>query len=154
MLLCAGIVLSAFADVPPAKSAGATIYDGLTIAQLKSILTASGKTFTDEGNGELRINDGPKLELTQCPKDENGVCYEIEIFRTFNNVKPTLDAVNKWNLTMKVPEASVTDDGELHMELLVTCTGLTQQLLKDTIGWFEKAWSDDSAHEFWNPYIH
>ncbi|MFZ1988444.1 MAG: hypothetical protein WAW96_01615 [Alphaproteobacteria bacterium] len=138
---------------------GAAIYNGLTMAQLKAIFTAAGKEISSEvpdssgRGGILRMKDGPLISLTQCPENENGPCYEIEISRTFSNVRPTADAVNQWNYSTKVPEASVGSDGNLHMEFWVTTVGMTDQLLLDSIGWFEGAWQDPDGQQFWRPYM-
>ena len=152
------------ASAPPTASSsvsasGATIYNGLTMAQLKAVFAAAGKAIASEQpdssghGGLLRLKDGPLLALTQCPENENGTCYEIEISRTFSNVKPTTDAINQWNSATKIPEASVGSDGTLHMEFWVTGVGLTDQLLLDSIGWFEGAWQDPDGQQFWQPYM-
>ena len=135
------------------SQAHATVYNGLTMPQLKAIFAASGKTATEIQTGYLRLQDGPIVQLTQCPANENGTCYEIQIERTFSNVKPTLQAVNQWNLNTKIPEASVDSSGNLHMEFWVTTVGMTEQLLLDSIGWFEGAWQDPDGQQFWQPYM-
>ena len=66
-------------------------------------------------------------------------------------MKPTLEAVNKWNFDSKIPEASIDTDGFLHMELWVTTVGMTEQLLVDSIGWFEGALSEGT--QYWQPYM-
>lgn len=123
------------------------------MAQLKAIFTAAGKTATEVQDGYLRLDNGPMVQLTQCPQNENGTCYEIQIFRTFSNVKPTLQAVNKWNYSTKVPEASVDDSGNLHLEFWVTTVGMTDQLLIDSVGWFEGSWQEPDGQQFWQPYV-
>ena len=149
-------------SVPPTatqSATGATIYNGLTFAQLKAIFAAAQKpVFSEEPDssgrgGSLRLNNGPLVSLTQCPEEDNGACYEIQIARTFSDVKPTTDAVNRWNFSTKVPEASVGADGTLHMEFWVTTVGLTDQLLLDSVGWFEGAWQQPESQEFWKPYM-
>jgi Putative bacterial sensory transduction regulator len=135
-----------------APAAHATDYNGLTMAQLKSIFTAAGQTVTDVQPGFIRITDGPIIQLTQCPATDNGKCYEIQVTRTFSNVKPTLQAVNQWNYNTKIPEASVDPDGDLHLEFWVTTVGMSDQLLLDSITWFEGAWQDPDAQNFWQPY--
>jgi len=136
-----------------AAPAHATVYNGLTMDQLKAIFAAAGKSVTEIQPGFLRAADGPIIQLTQCPPDEKGTCYEIQIARTFSNVKPTLQAVNQWNVNTKIPEASVDDSGHLHMEFWVTTVGMTEQLLLDSIGWFEGSWQDPDAQQFWQPYM-
>ncbi|HXZ67986.1 MAG TPA: hypothetical protein VEH07_05305 [Alphaproteobacteria bacterium] len=150
--LFAGLVTAGLAF---ASQAQATVYNGLTMAQLKSIFAAGGKTATEIQTGYLRLQDGPVVQLTQCPANDPvpGNCYEIQIFRTFSNVKPTLQAVNQWNFNTKIPEASVDSSGNLHMEFWVTTVGMTDQLLLDSIGWFEGAWQDPDGQQFWQPYM-
>ena len=148
--LAAGLLTGGLAF---ASQAEATVYNGMTMPQLKAIFTAGGKTTTDLQSGFIRVQDGPIIQLTQCPANENGTCYEIQIFRTFSNVKPTLQAVNQWNYNSKVPEASVDDSGNLHMEFWVTTVGLTEQLLLYSVGWFEGAINDPDGQQFWQPYM-
>ena len=149
--LAAGLVSGAVAF--GATAANATVYNGLTMAQLKAIFTAAGKSVSEVQPGILRLSQGPLVQLTQCPSNENGTCYEIEIERTFANVKPTLQAVNQWNYNSKIPEASVDSSGNLHFEFWVTTVGMTEQLLLDSIGWFEGAWQDPEGQQFWQPYM-
>ena len=159
--LCAGVTASALAlGAVPAFAAGsgddvtkAAVYNGLTLDQMKSIITSAGASTSDLGDNTVRIADGPLVQLTQCPPEEKGVCYEIQIERTFSNVKPPLDAVNKWNSDTKIPEASIDDNGHLHLEFWVTTVGITAPLLIDSIGWFEGAWQDESSQQFWAPYM-
>ena len=135
------------------SQAWATVYNGITMAQLKAIFAAKNKATTEIQDGYLRLQDGPIIQLTQCPPNENGMCYEIQIFRTFSNVKPTLQAVNQWNLNTKIPEASVDDSGNLHLEFWVTTVGMTEDLLMDSIGWFEGSWQEPDGQQFWQPYV-
>ncbi len=140
----------------PALAGGAAtgdIYAGLTIDQFKAILTADGKTFTDEGSGDLRIKDGPLVSLTQCPKEDNGNCWEIEVSHTYDNVEPTLDAVNTWNGDYKIPEASVDKDGDLHVGFWLTAKGVTAAAISDAIGGFESAAASDETVKYWTPFL-
>ena len=148
--LFAGVMLAC--TVAAQSAHAADIYNGLTLAQLKTIFVSAGKTISESGSDYIRLSDGPLVQLADCPDDKNGVCYEVEFSRTFNNEKPTFEAVNKWNLTTKIPEASVNGNGELHFEMWVTAVGVTDQLLLDTATWFDKSWSGDSELEFWKPY--
>jgi hypothetical protein len=136
-----------------ASQAEATVYNGLTMPQLKAIFAAAGVTTSDIQSGYIRLQNGPVVQLTQCPPDEKGLCYEIQIERTFSNVKPTLQAVNQWNQATKIPEASVDDTGYLHLEFWVTTVGMTDQLLIDSVGWFENAWQEPDGQQFWQPYM-
>jgi hypothetical protein len=159
-LLHIGVAIAGIGIAVPVMAAStapdvtkAQVYNGLTLDQFKGVLTAANASLTDLGQGFFRIKDGPVVQLTQCPTDANGVCYEVQISRTFSNVKPTLDAVNKWNYNYKVPRASIDDGGRLHLDFWVSAVGITPPLLVDSISWFEGAWQDDQAQQFWQPFV-
>jgi hypothetical protein len=136
-----------------ASPAHATVYNGMTYTQLKTVLTNAGASVTDIGANKLRITDGPMVELTQCPPEENGTCYEIQISRNFKGVHPTLAAVNTWNNKEKLATASVDDSGGLSLDYWLTTVGLTDELLADSIGWFEGLWQSDEAQDYWAPFV-
>jgi hypothetical protein len=150
LVLGAGVL--ALLTAGPA-AADDTVYNGMTKQALEQLLQANGKAASEVDGGLIRIEEGPLLMLAQCPANENGTCYELEVLRNFSNVRPTADVVNKWNYTTKVPEASVADDGSLHMEMWLTTIGITDKAVVDTITWFEGAWSSDDSLKFWGPYM-
>lgn len=135
-----------------ASPAAAGTYKGLTMAELKGIFAANGKATTDVTSDTIRVTDGPLVLLTQCPEDETK-CYEIQIYRDYSNVHPTADAVNEWNASTSIPEASVDSDKDLHMEYWVSAIGLTDEGLMDDVEWFEGALNQDDTLEFWSPYM-
>lgn len=149
-LLCASFIM--FGGIGSALAADSQIYSGVTFKELSALLTDAGATIETLDTNLLRIADGPIIGLGGCSKGEGGKCYEVAILRTFSDVRPTLAAVNKWNYSTTIPEASVNENGNLHLQFWVSGEGLTQRLLLDSIVWFEKAWKSDEAQTFWAPY--
>jgi hypothetical protein len=140
-----------------ASPAQAATHNGLTMAELKAVFAANGKETSDIDDATIRITDGPLVSLSDCATDGEKTCSEIEISRNYSNVHPTVEALNKWNWTTKIPEASIStdpgDDKDLHMEMWVSATGLTDEGLLDTVDWFEKAVGEDDTIDFWQPYF-
>ncbi len=151
--LWTGLALALLQAAPAGADDDNTVYNGMTRDALKAILAQGGKETSDIAGGPISIKEGPVLVLAQCPQEGHGTCYELEVVRNFSNVKPTTDVVSKWNYTNKVPEASVADNGDLHMEMWLTTVGITGKAVLDTITWFEGAWSTPDALKFWTPYM-
>jgi hypothetical protein len=139
---------------PPAQAA---THNGLTMDELKAVFEAKGQATSDIDDTTIRITDGPLLTLDDCAADGEKKCSEIKISRNYSNVHPTVEAINKWNWTTKIPEASIgTDPGDdktLHVEMWVTAVGITDEALTDTVDWFETAVSGDDTIDFWKPYF-
>ena len=66
-------------STPEPAAAAQTVYNGLTMDQLKALLTGHGAQITEVQPGFLRIEGGPIVMLTQC---EQAICYEISIGRS------------------------------------------------------------------------
>ena len=143
--LAAAIAVSVF--LTSATSSFAVEYRGITMEQLRSLLDAQGISHRMADTDYITTGTGLNIWLTKC--NSVNVCGEIRLSRTFRDVRPTLEAVNRWNWTKRVPEASVTDDGKLHMEMWLSATGMTDTIFYDTAAWFENAWRNES---FWAPY--
>ena len=140
-----GLLVSAFA-----LPANATVYNGMTIDQVVSALSASGDPVKKLSANVLLLKQGRRLILSSC-QDTTGTCSEIYIIDEFSDVKPTLQGVNQWNTNYKAPEASVNDDGRLELTMFLSTIGLTEQLLLDTLTWLDSA--EKQAYSYWQPYI-
>lgn len=131
-----------------ASPASAAQYNRLSIAELTSIVQNAGGSVGATSRSDIVRVGASFIWLTDCGSD--GKCAEINFFRNYNDVYPTLQAVNEWNNTKKIPEASVNANGTLHMEMWISAIGITDQALVDNLGWFEKYVADT---DFWGPYI-
>lgn len=131
-----------------AAPASAAQYNRLSIAELTGILQNAGGSVRATSRNDIVQVGATFIRLTDCGSDAK--CAEINFFRNYNDVYPTLQAVNEWNNTKKIPEASVNANGTLHMEMWISAIGITDQALVDNLGWFEKYVADT---DFWGPYI-
>jgi hypothetical protein len=140
--LAAGLILTA----TPAPAAN---YDLITMAELRAVLQSAGLSVGSTSSAEVLSvgGSGSYVWITDCGPE--GRCAEISIFRNYGNVRPTLQKVNEWNNSKKVPEASLNDDGTLHMEMWLSTVGSTDTNIVDMFNWFER-YAADTA--FWRPY--
>jgi len=144
--LAIGLFAGALLAAAP-QPAGAQ-YNGVTPAEATSALTYGGVPVRTTSNPNVLAYNGGFLNLTDC--NAQGRCTELNFFNNFNDVRPTLEAVNRWNSTKKIPEASVNADGSLHMEVWLSGVGATDAIIVDTVQWFVRYAADI---EFWGPYI-
>ena len=122
-----------------------SIYDSITLDELVAVVAGTGLDYNL--NGEMiDIRSGPFIGVTGC--NTQGSCTDVMIMLSLEDVTPTLDQVNEWNQTRKIPEASINSDGTLLFEHYMTAKGITSTAIVDTIDWFWKAISDDK--EFWS----
>lgn len=144
-------VLSA-AAIAAALAGGATAsaaqYNRISMAELTQIMQATGLSVSSTSNGEVLAVGQSFVWLTDCGSD--GKCSEMSFFRNYRDVRPTLAAVNEWNNSRKLPEASLNSDGTLHMEIWLSAIGATDTNILDMLAWFEKYVADV---DFWGPYI-
>lgn len=140
--LIGGAILAA------APQPGAAQYSRITIVEAQAALRNAGMTASTTENPSVLRVEGGFIFLTDC--NAAGRCAEIKLFNNFVDVRPTLEAVNRWNYSTKIPEASINADGSLHMELWLSGIGLTDALLVDTTKWFARYVADA---EFWKPYF-
>jgi hypothetical protein len=131
-----------------ADPATAAAYNRITVAELIAVLENGGHAVTSTENSRILQVGATLIVANQCGRD--GRCAEIGFVRNYNNVFPSLAAVNEWNQKMKLPEASVNENGGLHMETWITAIGATDASILDTFAWFEKFVADE---EFWGPFI-
>ena len=120
---------------------------GITMAELKSMLDAGNVAYEQRRANEIAVGKN-FLYLDQC--DGAGRCTEICLYNNYVDVFPTLEAVNAWNNSRKIPEASINSDGTLHMELWLSGVGANGTIIIDTIGWFG-AYAADL--EFWSKFL-
>jgi len=144
-LIACALVVAGLAAAAPARAAQ---YDRLSMTQLTGILQSGGFSVGGTSRSDVVAVGGTFIYLTDCGSD--GKCAEINFFRNYNDVFPTLQAVNQWNNTKKIPEASVNSNGTLHMEIWMSAIGVTDTALLDTFRWFEKFAADV---DFWGPFI-
>lgn len=131
-----------------ASAADAATYNGMTLAELTAALQTGGFPIQNMGDGVLKAG-ATFVWLTDC-NSQSGKCAEIGFFRDYADVRPTLAAVNQWNNSKKVPEASINSDGSLRMEMWMTALGATDASIVDSLQWYERYAADV---EFWKPYI-
>jgi hypothetical protein len=148
--LAAGLMTAGLAF---ASQAEATVYDGMTQAQVEAVLTSGGKTFKKISTNFWELEQGRRLILASCPAQSNGTCYEIYVVDKYDNVRPTLQGVNQWNNNSRAPEASVNDQGLLELTMFVSTVGITEKLLLDTLSWLDTAEQQESFNSFWRPYL-
>lgn len=144
--ILAAIAAGAVASL--AGPASAETFSKMRISQLQSVLQAGGVSVSTTSRSDVLRAGATFLYLTDC--DSAGLCGEINLFRNYNDVFPTLEAVNNWNSTKKIPEASINGNGTLHMEMWLSTIGATDTIILDTLGWFDRYAGDA---EFWGPYI-
>lgn len=141
-------VLAAFAVaalvVAPAQAA---TFNGITPTQLVYVLQSAGVPVSATSNSQIFRAGNVFVAVSGC---SNGLCREINFFNNFGDVRPTLAAVNAWNNTKKVPEASINTDGTLHMEMWLTANGITDTAILDTFQWFDRY---DGDIDFWRAYM-
>lgn len=131
-----------------AAPASAAQYNRLSMAELIAALqNAGGSVIATTRNDIVQVGSS-FIFLTDCGSD--GRCAEINFFRNYNDVYPTLQAVNQWNNEKKIPEASVNANGTLHMEMWISAIGVTDAAIVDNFVWFEKYAADT---DFWGPFI-
>ncbi|MEQ1928904.1 MAG: hypothetical protein ABL957_00020 [Parvularculaceae bacterium] len=143
--MLAGGLAAALVSAAPASAAQ---YNLVTMNELIQILQNAGLSASGTSNSEVLAVGQSFIWLTDCRPD--GKCAEINFFRNYGDVRPTLAAVNEWNNTKKIPEASVNTDGTLHMEVWISAIGCTDTNIIDMFGWFERYVADT---DFWGPYI-
>lgn len=119
-------------------------YSSISFAELTQIVEASGLSYQIT-NGMIDITSGPFVGVTGC--NSEGRCTDVLITLIIDDIHPTLEKVNQWNQTRKIPEASRNDDGTLLFESYMTAKGITPTAIMDTVDWFWKAISDDKS--FW-----
>lgn len=136
-----------------ASRAAATVYDGMTQAQVEAVLTSSGQTFKRLQTNLLELEQGRLLILNSCHAEGNGACNDIYIIDVLAEVKPTLQGVNQWNSVTRAPEASVNDQGMLELTMFVSTVGITETLLLDTLRWLDSAEQSETFSTYWRPYL-
>lgn len=148
--LAAGVVSLGLAF---ASQANATVYDGMTQAQVEAALSSGSVGFKKIKDNLWELDHGRRLLLASCPAQDNGSCYEIYILDVVSNVRPTLQAANKWNDQFMAPEAAVDDQGYLDLTMFVSAVGITEKLLLDTLTWLDSTEKQDAFTSFWQPYL-
>jgi hypothetical protein len=138
----AAITIAAMLATP----ASAANFAKVTMAELQQVFRAGGYAVSTTGSPEVIVVGDSLVWLTDCGTD--GRCAEICFARSYSDVRPTLESVNEWNNTKKIPEASINSDGTLHMEMWMSAVGSTDTNILDTFGWFERY----AADPFWMPY--
>lgn len=143
-----GLIAAVMAGFVLAAPANAAQYERLSVAELTQILEGAGGTVSSTSKSDILQVGSSFIWLTDCGSD--GKCAEICFFRNYNDVFPTLQAVNTWNNTKKIPEASLNSNGTLHMEMWISAIGVTDKALVDNFVWFEKYAADT---DYWGPFI-
>lgn len=143
-LFAAAVAVSLVGAAP----ASAAQYNRLSMAELTGILQNAGLSVGSTSNSSIVQVGASFVWLTDCGSD--GRCAEVNFFRNYNDVYPTLQAVNQWNNERKIPEASVNANGTLHMEMWISAIGVTDTAIVDNFAWFEKYVADT---DFWGPFI-
>lgn len=147
-----GTVLAAAAAVAIAvlsSSASAATYNKISYSQLVALLQSAGVAVGSTSRSDVvQVGSGTYIWVTQC--DSAGYCAELSLFRNYVDVRPPLSAVNNWNNTRKIPEASLNSDGTLHMEMWLSAIGATDTQIRDTLGWFDSTVAD---RDFWRQWI-
>ena len=128
-----GRLLAIGALVLAAQVAQAKTYNGLSFDELFDIYDKSGMSF-GVSDGYIEILNGPFIGLNGC--EDNKDCTDIVFTITFEDIFPTLDQVNSWNQTYKIPEASKNDDGTLLLEMYLVTEGVTDEIILETTRWF------------------
>jgi hypothetical protein len=128
--------------------APAANFDGISVAELVGVFQSAGVSVSATSKADIIQAGASFVWLTDC--QSNGRCAEICIFRNYGDVHPTMQAVNEWNNSKKIPEASLNSDGTLHMEMWISAIGTTDRNIVDTFGWFERYAADT---DYWGPYI-
>ena len=128
-------------------SVAAQTYNGMTVQELRSVFENAGISFQVLESDYFRVGGVANAWLTNC---RSGKCYELRYSSTFSDVQPTLGAVNRWNWEKRVPEASITDDGVLHMEMWMTLKGASSTSIITTLDWFA---ATKARTDFWQPYM-
>lgn len=126
----------------------AATYNLITMSELIGVFRSAGLSVSTTSQSEVLAVGGSFVWLTDCRPDSR--CAEISIFRNYGDVNPTMSAVNEWNNTKKIPEASMNADGTLHMEMWISGVGATDTNIVDTFNWFEAYAADQS---FWAPFM-
>lgn len=139
--LAAGLALAA-------APATAATYNLITIGELTAVFQSAGVSVSSTSKSDVLRVGNSFVWLTDCRSD--GRCAEINLFNNYADVRPTLAAVNQWNNTKKIPEASVNADGTLHMEMWISAIGVTDTNIIDTFGWFQRYSADT---DYWGPYM-
>ena len=139
--LAAGVIFTA-------SAAQAANYNRMTAGELAAVFRAGGYSVgAVNAQGIMEVGQS-FVWITDC--NSEGRCSEINFFNNFRDVHPTLQAVNEWNNTKKLPEASVNTDGTLHMEIWLSAIGMTDANLIDSFSWFERY---SAVLDFWKPYM-
>lgn len=129
-------------------AAHAATYNGVTRGELAGVFQRAGYGVYDTGQSDtLRVSNS-LVWIANC--NGAGRCSQIRFSQTFNDVRPSLSAVNAWNYSKRIPEASIDGNGYLHMEMWMSSIGATDTSITDTLGWFETYVADVS---FWSSYI-
>ena len=122
-----------------------SVYDSITLDELVAVIEGTGLDYSMNGD-MIDVRSGPFIGVTGC--NTLGSCTDVMIMLSLEDVTPSLDKVNEWNQTRKIPEASINSDGTLLFEHYMTAKGITSTAIVDTIDWFWKAISDDK--DFWS----
>jgi opacity protein-like surface antigen len=131
------------------SSATAAAYNKISFSQLVASLQSAGVSVSGTSRSDVvQVGSGTYIWVTQC--DSAGYCTEVNFFRNYVDVRPSLSAVNAWNNTKKIPEASINSDGTLHMEMWLSAVGVTDTQLRDTLSWFDSTVAD---LDYWRPWI-
>lgn len=131
------------------STASAETYNRISISQLVAVLQSAGVSVSGTSRSDVvQAASGTYIWATQC--DSAGYCSELSFFRNYVDVRPPLSAVNAWNNTRKIPEASINSDGTLHMEMWLSTIGATDTQIRDTLGWFDSTAAD---RDFWRQWI-
>lgn len=145
-ILAAAAAVAISAAAAPASAA---TYNKMSLNQLVAVLQAAGVQVGSTSRSDVvQVGSGTFVLLTQC--DDSGYCAEISFFQNFSDCRPPLSAVNTWNNTKKIPEASLNGDGTLHMEMWLSTIGATDSIITDSLGWFDGTVADK---DYWGPWI-
>jgi hypothetical protein len=144
----AALLVLAATSLSAAAAGAPQVYTGITKSGLHRLLDAQHLGYADKGD-YLILDNGLVILATDCENDKH-VCNEIQFSRIFADVRPPVEAVNEWNRSYKIPEASVDKEGRLHLEMWLSAIGMTDVIFFDTLQWFEKAWPSD---KYWQAYV-
>jgi len=135
----------------PASVAQPTIYNGLTMTQLQSILVVGNQAFTQVNNSAVKLNGGPQIDLLSCSSGEPAVCKTMLVIGAAGNVIPPLEAVNTWNRDHRFPQVATDAAGKLLIMTWVSTTGITSAAVLDSLDTFHSLFEDENF-KFWLPY--
>lgn len=100
--LIAGPALAQTAPAAPAAQAAARArWNGLTVAEITSRLTAAGLTVAaPQTNGDrvyLRVDDGPLRWVATLFSCTEGACPDVQFTAVFSGANATPEIVARWN---------------------------------------------------------